>query len=462
MSIHNKVPPVNIFASKALVDQTWTRDIRLCVTEGMISEISVGAAPMPGDYRVDALLPALSNLHSHSFQRAMAGMTEFRTRGQDSFWTWRDLMYRFLDALTPDQVRAIAKLAFMEMLKAGYAAVGEFHYLHHQRDGSPYGDLAELSFQIMQAAQGTGIGLTHLPVLYSYGDVGAQPISAGQRRFFNDGDRFQRLVEDCRGAAREMPFDMQIGIAPHSLRATCPEDMEQVLQRNPDGPVHMHIAEQSKEVAGVIKVLGARPVEWLLENMQVDERWCLVHATHMTAAETKALAASGAVAGICPVTEANLGDGIFNGVSYVAGNGAFGVGTDSNINISLTDELRSLEYSQRLKHHQRNVLSGPIGSTGEAIYLNCAKGGAQALARNAGRISVGRLADLVAIDTNHPRLCTLKDSQLVDGWVFAANDQVVTDVWAAGRHMVKDGRHVDQDAIFAGYRTAMKAVTAKM
>lgn len=453
---------MHIFASKALVEHAWTHDVRVCVQDGVIVEVNAGAVPMPGDHKVDALLPAMSNLHSHSFQRAMAGMTEFRTQGQDSFWTWRDLMYRFLDALTPDQVRAIAQLAFMEMLKSGYAAVGEFHYLHHQSDGMPYGDLAEMSSQVMQAANSTGIGLTHLPVLYSYGDVGKQPISGGQRRFFNDVDRFQRMVGACQDAVRDMPFDTRVGIAPHSLRATCAEDLERVLQNNPHGPVHMHIAEQTKEVDSVSKVLGARPVEWLLHNAEIEDRWCLIHATHMTDAETTALAASGAVAGVCPVTEANLGDGIFNGVAYGKSGGALGVGTDSNINISLADELRTLEYAQRLKHQRRNVLAGVTGSTGEAIYLRSARGGAQALSRNAGRLSVGCLADLVAIDTTHPRLCTLVDTQLVDGWIFAASDRVVTDVWAAGRHMVKDGQHVNEAAILAEYRTAMTALMARL
>lgn len=453
---------VNIYASKALLDQTWAQSVRVCVENGVIAQVSTGVPPMPDDVRVDALLPAMANLHSHSFQRAMAGMTEFRTHGQDSFWTWRDLMYRFLDALTPDQVAAIAQLAFMEMLKAGYASVGEFHYLHHQSDGRPYDNPAELSAQIMRAAQTTGIGLTHLPVLYTYGDVGRKPITAGQKRFCNSVDQFEDLAETCRMAARDMPCDTRIGVAPHSLRATCAEDLTRVVEGHPDGPIHMHIAEQTKEVDSVCAALGARPVEWLMQNTRVDGRWCLIHATHMTPEETEALAQSGAVAGVCPVTEANLGDGIFHASAYAQAGGAMGVGTDSNINISLSDELRLLEYAQRLKHRRRNLLAGPDQSTGQSLYLQCAQGGAQALSRNAGQIAEGRLADLVAIDTMHPRLCALADTQLVDGWVFAANDQVVTDVWAAGRHMVKSGHHVDEIAILQDFRTVMDTLTATL
>ena len=462
MSIHNKVAPLDIFASKALVGETWAHDVRVRVRNGVIADVGVGVTAMVGDILTDALLPALSNLHSHSFQRAMAGMTEFRAHGQDSFWTWRDLMYRFVEHLTPDHVRAIARLAFMEMLTSGYAAVGEFHYLHHQNTGAPYDDLAELSLQIMQAAESTGIGLTHLPVLYTYGGVGQRPINAGQQRFYNDIDRFQRLVDDCQVAARDMPFDTQVGVAPHSLRATCLEDLNRVLEFASERPIHMHIAEQEREVADVLNSLGARPVEWLLNSVPVDHHWCLIHATHMTREETLALAASKAVAGLCPVTEANLGDGIFNGATYAKAGGVLGVGSDSNINISLADELRTLEYSQRLEHQQRNVLTTANGSTGQTMYLAAAKGGAQARGRKAGRSSVGCLADLVAIDTTHPRICALSPSQLIDGWVIAANDQVVTDVWAAGRHMVKDGRHVDEAAILADYRAAMTDLTATL
>lgn len=453
---------MKIFATRAYLDTGWATDVRLTVDGTTITDIAPNSTPQAGDTRVDTLLPALSNLHSHSFQRAMAGMTEFRSAGRESFWTWRDLMYRFLDHLTPDHIRAIAAQAFVEMQSAGYAAVGEFHYIHNAQGGAKYDDPAELSAQIMHAAKTTGIGLTHLPVLYTYGDVGATPLAGGQMRFGNSVEDFLTLWDRCKTLARDLPSDTTVGIAPHSLRATNPDDLAALLNHIQTGPVHMHIAEQTAEVDAVTATLGARPVDWLLQNADVNGRWCLIHATHMTEAETTQLAQSGAVAGLCPVTEANLGDGIFNGRDYLAKGGAFGLGTDSNVNISLTDELRTLEYSQRLHHRERNVLAPADGSTGTTLYTQAAQGGAQALARDAGTIAVGKLADLVAIDSSHPRLCGLRTNQLMDGLVFAANDSVVTDLWSAGRHRVQGGAHIAQDTTLAAYRAAMADLTKSL
>lgn len=453
---------MNIFASRAYLPGGWSTDVRLTLDGTTITVVTPNTLPMQGDIRVDTLLPALSNLHSHSFQRAMAGMTEFREQGRESFWTWRTLMYAFLDHLTPDHISAIAALAFMEMQKAGYAAVGEFHYIHNAAGGTKYDDPAELSSRIMAAASETGIGLTHLPVLYSYGDIGGKPLSGGQHRFGNSVESFATLVDRCKSIASDMPVDTAVGIAPHSLRATTPAELAQILGHTPDGPIHIHIAEQTAEVEAVQATLGARPVEWLLGNVDVNARWCLIHATHMTDTETTAMAQSGAIAGLCPVTEANLGDGIFNGKSYLNAGGAIGVGTDSNVNISLTEELRLFEYSQRLHHRERNVLAPEGGSTGTTLYTQAAKGGAKALARNSGEIAVGKLADLVAINSNDPRLCALPASQLIDGLVFAANDTVVTDVWSAGRHSVQGGQHIHEDAIVARYKHAIKGLTSRI
>ncbi len=444
-----------IFANRALLPTGWAENLRLEVESGRIARLTPDSAACDEDTRVDILLPALSNLHSHAFQRAMAGMTEYRLAGRDSFWTWRDLMYRFTGHLSPEQVQAIAALVYLEMQEAGYAAVGEFHYLHHQPDGTPYDRLAELSDRIMAAAAETGIGLTHLPVLYSYAGVGEKPLESGQRRFGNDVDRFCKLVEQARGALGDLPDDCRVGIAPHSLRATSPADLAQVIAAQGAGPIHIHIAEQPKEVAEVQAGLGARPVEWLLDNAPVDANWCLIHATHMTEAETCAMAGSGAVAGLCPVTEANLGDGPFNGPTYLIANGAFGVGSDSNVLISLTEELRTLEYSQRLRDLSRNVMVVGEGSVGRTLYCGAAEGGAQALGRDAGQIAEGKLADLVAVDGQNPALCALRPDQLLDGLVFAAKDHVVTDLWSAGRHRVQNGRHVARDQIISGYRAAM-------
>lgn len=449
---------MSVHAKTALIGAEWAADVRVQIENGRISGLTMGVAPQPDDVQIDILLPALANLHSHAFQRAMAGMTEVRAAGRESFWTWRTLMYRFLDRLTPDHIQAIAALVYMEMQEAGYASVGEFHYVHHQPGGAPYEHLSELSQRIFAAADQTGIGLTHLPVLYTYGGVDQQPLAGGQLRFGNQVDRFLDLVAECRASLPHA--DSGLGIAPHSLRATSPADLHQVLGQTPDGPVHIHISEQVKEVADVQAALGQRPVEWLLDNVDVNNRWCLIHATHMTEEETRAMAQSGAVAGLCPITEANLGDGIFNGATYLDNGGAFGVGSDSNVRISLPEELRLLEYSQRLRDRARTVLVPGEGSVGHTLYTGAARGGAQALARDAGEIAPGKLADLVALDRTHPALCTLRDDQLLDGLCFAAPDGLVTDLWSAGRHMVRGGRHVARDAILPAYRTAVADLLA--
>ncbi len=451
-----------IFATRALTANGLVKNLRLTIDGGYISTLTTQSTARDGDTRVDTLLPALSNLHSHAFQRAMAGMTEYRMAGRDSFWTWRDLMYRFTAHLNPEQVQAIAALVYLEMQEAGYAAVGEFHYLHHQPNGQPYDRLAELSDRIMAAAAETGIGLTHLPVLYSYAGVGEIPLEAGQKRFGNSVDRFCTLVEQSRTALRDLPGDYSIGIAPHSLRATCPRDLAEVVTAQGQGPVHIHISEQPKEVAEVQAGLGARPVEWLLDNAPVNHRWCLIHATHMTENETRNMAKSGAIAGLCPITEANLGDGAFNGPTYLEEGGAFGVGSDSNVLISLTEELRTLEYSQRLRDLSRNVMVVNEGSIGHTLYTGAASGGAQALGRNAGQIATGMLADLVAINSQDAALCALKPEQILDGLVFAAKDHIVTDVWSAGRHQVKSGRHVKRDQIQRHYRKAIAELMEKI
>jgi formimidoylglutamate deiminase len=462
MSIHKNEDLQMIFAKQAKLSTGWASNVRVTHADGRITDIAPNQTPDAHDTCVDTLLPALANLHSHSFQRAMAGMTEYRMAGKDSFWTWRDLMYRFTANLTPEHIEAIAAFVFLEMQEAGYASVGEFHYLHHQAGGTPYADLGELSGRIAAAAATTGIGLTHLPVLYTYGGAGRAPLQDGQARFCNSVDRFNDLVAKARDVVAHLPADCRVGIAPHSLRATSPDDLKAVLAAHTAGPVHIHIAEQPKEVADISAWLGARPVDWLLANAEVTTNWSLIHATHMTADETLKMAKSGAVAGLCPVTEANLGDGPFNGPSYLEAGGAFGVGSDSNVLISLTEELRTLEYSQRLRDVARNVMVVGEGSVGDTIYTGAAKGGAQALGRGAGEIAVGELADIVAIDGAAPSMCALRQDQILDGLVFAAKDDVVTDVWSAGRHAVQSGRHVKRDDIVAAYKLAMQSLMASL
>ncbi|TIO13820.1 MAG: formimidoylglutamate deiminase, partial [Mesorhizobium sp.] len=367
-----------IFAEQALLPDGWHSNIRIAVNDGRIATVETNATSRPGDEHHAILLPGMPNLHSHAFQRGMAGLAELRGPSADSFWSWREVMYRFALSMTPDQVEAVAAQLYVEMLEAGFSRVGEFHYLHHDCDGQPYANIAEIAERITAAAADTGIGLTLLPVFYAHSSFGGAAPNEGQRRFINDVDRFSRLVEKCRESVRTLNQGV-VGVAPHSLRAVTPEELENIATMVPGGPVHIHIAEQVKEVEDCLAWSGARPVEWLLANAKVDRRWCLIHATHMTETETAAMAKSGAIAGLCPITEANLGDGTFAAPLFKQHGGRFGVGSDSNVLIGLADELRQLEYSQRLAHRARNVLAVASGSTGRALFDAALDGGSAAL-----------------------------------------------------------------------------------
>ena len=440
-----------LWADQALTADGWQRGVRVEIaSDGRIDTVVPDAVDQ--GYRVGILLPAPVNLHSHAFQRAMAGLAERRGPDpRDSFWTWRRLMYRFLDRLGPEEIESIAAFVQMQMLEAGFAAVAEFHYVHHQPGGAPYDCLAELSHRIVAAASETGVGLTLLPVLYQHGGCGGKPLQYGQLRFGNPPDRFARLCEEAGAAVHALAGDARAGVAVHSLRAVDPQGLAFAAALAPQAPLHIHAAEQSAEVEEVEACLGARPVEWLLANVGVDERWCLVHATHMTSHETAALAGSGAVAGLCPITEASLGDGIFDGARYQMQGGTFGVGSDSNIRISLAEELRMLEYSQRLRDRARAVLARPGRSTGRTLFDAATRGGARAAMRDAGVLVPGRLADLVALDGEAADLAEKQGDALLDSFIFAGGDRMVTDLWSAGRHMVKDGRHVRHDEITRRY-----------
>ncbi|WP_226699366.1 formimidoylglutamate deiminase [Qipengyuania gaetbuli] len=393
---------------------------------------------------VGTLVPGLANLHTHSFQRAMAGLAERRgPSGTDDFWTWRQVMYRFLEVLSPEDIEAIAALVQVEMAEAGYTASAEFHYVHHRPGGARYDDPAQTSLGIFAAANETGIGLTHLPVLYTHGGLDRRPLNQGQSRFGCDIAQFEALYARIADAATGMPSDFRLGVAPHSLRAVDREGLDSCLALCPTGPVHIHAAEQVKEVEEVEQFLGARPVRWLLDSMPVDERWCLIHATHVDDGEVRDLAASGAVAGLCPTTEANLGDGIFPARDYLQHGGRFGLGSDSNIRLSVTEELRMLEVSQRLLHRQRTVLaSDEVRSNGRNLLERAASGGAQAIGRPAGAIEAGRLADLVALRDDIPFLDWADADTRLDSWIFGAEERAVSDVWSAGRHIVTGGQHI--------------------
>ncbi|QYK42165.1 MAG: formimidoylglutamate deiminase [Paracoccaceae bacterium] len=450
-----------IWAAQALLADGWAEDVTVTIDDGRIAGVQTGTTAPADARRVDVLLPAPTNLHSHAFQRAMAGLTERRGPDpRDSFWTWRQLMYRFLDQLTPDDVQAITAFVQMEMLEAGFAAVAEFHYLHHQPGGMPHDDLAEMSARIAAAAADTGIGLTLLPVLYEYGGCDRRALGPGQVRFGNDPDRFAALLEAAAHALAPLPGDTVLGVAPHSLRAVTEEGLRAAIAMRPGAPLHMHLAEQIAEVEEVLAHRGARPVEWLLANAPVDPRWCLIHCTQMERPETLGLAATGAVAGLCPITESSLGDGIFDGVAWLGAQGRWGIGSDSNIRISLAEELRTLDYSQRLRDRSRAALATAGESTGRVLYQGAARGGAQAAGRDAGVIAKGKLADLLALDGAGPDLAGRRGDVVLDSYVFAGDDRLVSDVWSAGRHLVSGGRHARHAAITRAYVATVSRLRA--
>lgn len=445
---------LTLHARSALLRDGWADGVRITVSEGRIAAIETGVGPQAGDERAEILVPAIANLHSHAFQRAMAGLAERRGPGADSFWSWREVMYRFALRMTPEQLEAVAALLYVEMLEAGFGRVGEFHYLHHAPDGSAYDDVAELAARIAAASHAAGIGLTLLPVFYNRSGFGGTAPVEGQRRFVNSPDRFARLVEASRKAVNGLEGAV-VGIAPHSLRAATPDELTAILPLAGGGPVHIHVAEQQREVADCLAWSGARPVEWLLGHAPVDRNWCLIHATHMEDSEIRGMLASGAIAGLCPITEANLGDGIFS-AKFLEGGGAWGVGSDSNIEISLAGELRQLEYSQRLALQARNVLAAPGGSTGAALFNRALEGGARALGVSHG-IAVDLEADLVALNTE-AALHVTQDG-LLDHWIFAGRIGIDR-VWVRGRLLVEDGRHIAREGIEARFHEAVAALSA--
>ena len=446
--------------TEALLPAGWVRDVRVKLADGRFTSIVPNTPPQPGDQRHAVALPGLPNLHSHAFQRGMAGMAERRGSSTDSFWTWREAMYHFLDRMSPDDVRAVAAMAYAEMLESGFTRVGEFHYLHHDPKGAAYaGSGAAMAEAAAEAARETGLAMTLLPVFYAHADFGGAPPKPGQRRFICDLDGFARLHEACGTAIADLP-DAVLGLAPHSLRAVTAEELSALLAAHPTGPVHIHAAEQTGEVEASIRFSGQRPVEWLLNNAPLDSRWCLIHATHTTEAEASGMAARGVVAGLCPVTEANLGDGIFPMVHYREQGGRFGLGTDSNVLIDAAEELRWIEYVQRLAHRHRNLLAaGQDASTGGDVYRGALAGGSQALGAEAG-LAEGLAADFVTLDAAHPALVGAAGDGWLDRWVFAARGGAVDGVWRAGQQVVSGGRHVARDGIAARYRDTLARLLA--
>ena len=448
-----------ILADKILTSSGWQENIIVEINaDGHIGKLRTDTKEY--DHHVGCLLPAPVNAHSHSFQRAMSGLTEYRgPNPKDSFWTWRKLMFKFLKQLDPDIVEAVAAFVQMEMLEAGFSTNVEFHYLHHSESGRPYDDIAEMSQRIISAANQSGIGLTLLPVFYQYGGCDLRALEDGQIRFGNNLDQFQTLFQRVSKILETSSPDTFLGLAPHSLRAVDPKDLIELVNIAEKKPIHMHLAEQVAEVDEVKEFLGARPVEWVMENLDISNQWCMIHCTQMEPHEVKKLAKTQAVAGLCPITESSLGDGIFEGANWMSNNGNIAIGSDSNVRISLSEELRTLEYSQRLRDRSRAVLANSHQSTGRRLFEGICKGGAQAAGRKTGLIKEGYLADLLALDTNHVDLERHKEDTLLDSYIFSGDDRMISDVWSAGRHLVKDGEHISRTEITRAYKKATKKLT---
>jgi formimidoylglutamate deiminase len=428
----------SVYARDCLLADGWHTDVRLEIAGGIIVAIAHGPA-QPGDGLLSVVIPGMPNVHSHAFQRAMAGLAENPAQGVTTFWHWRETMYRFVSQITPDDLLAISAMAYVEMLESGFTRVGEFNYLHHNVDGRPFDDTATMSRAVMAAAQEVDMALTLLPVLYRRGGFDKTTVEGVQRRFVLGVDEFAHLVEDLRACAYGSPETL-VGVAPHSLRAVSLEDISAILALG--GPYHIHVAEQEKEVAECLAATGLRPVDLLLNNVPIDSRWCLVHATHMTEAEARAAAVTGAIAGLCPVTEANLGDGVFNARPWRKSQGRYGIGSDSNVLIDATEELRMLDYSLRLTERSRQGFG--------VDWADAVTGGSVALGAPTG-LQVGVAADFLVLDDKHPTLIGRSPEDMVRALIFSAGRSAITSVWRRGERIVENGRHRDRSTVEGRY-----------
>jgi len=455
-----------VFAQTALLPTGWADNVLISMDDdGWITAVQPDSDMPQGAVQANgAVLPGMPNTHSHAFQRAMAGLTERVTGENDSFWTWRDMMYRFAGRISPDDLEVIATRLYIEMLKSGYTNVAEFHYLHHQPDGKPYDDRALTSRVLIEAALAVGIGITHLPVLYAHSGFNGAAPHAEQKRFLNTVDDISGIVATL-AASYAQSGQTRIGLAHHSLRAVTPEMLtqatENLMAADKNAPIHIHIAEQQAEIDACREWSGKSPVSWLLDNAAVNKNWCLIHATHMDEVETKALAKSGAVAGLCPTTEANLGDGLFPLTDYLEAGGKISIGSDSHISVSMREELRWLEYGQRLFYRARAVtrIAGSA-SSGAALYNRCLDGGAQAAGRKIGKIETGCRADFIVLDGDTPDLAGKSGDNILDVLIFAANANPVRDVFCGGKQVVKDGHHAAEETADTAYRKVLEKLLA--
>ncbi len=466
---------IKLYAENILLADGWAEKQTITIENGLISAIDAGyidGAEIAGG----EVIPGMVNCHSHAFQRAFAGFSEQGSEGQDSFWTWRKIMYQFLAQLTEQDAKVIAKQLYIEMLKMGYTRVAEFHYLHHDIDGSNYHNeqvsetrsanngLSTMAEAIFQAAQESGIGLTMLPVLYQFSGFGAQAANDGQKRFINSTTQFNQLVSDCFELS-ERYLNTNVGIAPHSLRAVDKTSLSEAVQHvrslDAKAPIQIHISEQQKEVDDCLAHYGKRPVQWLLDNANVDKYWCLIHATHLDESERKGIITSQAIAGICPTTEANLGDGIFPTTEFLAEQGTFAIGSDSHISVNPIEELRWLEYAQRLIKQQRAILaSNEQASVGQNLWQRAAQGGAQSTNTNSGSLALGKQADLLVLDGNKTKLFAHDNKHLLDSVIFASQQSPVADVMVNGRWAVRAYAHKDESVSADNFATLLARLSS--
>ncbi len=461
------------FCRHALLPHGWQENVRLVVAkDGTFATVESHPRPSSQACRLGIVVPGMANVHSHAFQRAMAGMTEQAGPVDDTFWTWRERMYQLVDLLDVDDVGVIARWLNVELLTRGYTSLGEFHYLHHQPGGAPYAKTSEMSEAVIEAALATGMRLTHLPTLYAYAGFDNKPLArSGPLRFANSVEKLLDICESL--VSRYADQDrIKIGCAAHSLRAVSHEQLTLLEdcwlhsanfdKTNVARRLHLHIAEQPAEVSACKAVKGLPPVEWLAQHFDMDDRWCLIHATHVSDHEVSLIAERRAVVGLCPTTEANLGDGIFPLRRFHEHHGRWGIGSDSHVCVSPADELRLLEYGQRLMHKRRNVLAAAGEFTAVVLYAKAARQGAAALDQRTGEIAVGYCADLVELDDRHPLLAGRSPDQVVSTHVFGGTGSGVRSVFVGGERLVHDGVHRDQEASAAAFAACLRRLARQM
>ena len=457
------MPQQTYFIKKALLSQGWAKNVRLGVDDkGLIVSLQTNVLAEQNDHRLGLVIPGLVNCHSHAFQRAMAGLTEYQVSPTDTFWSWRKTMYRFANLVSPEDLQDIASYLYLEMIKQGYTSVAEFHYVHHQPNGKPYSSVSQLSQSVINAANIAGINLTLLPVLYMNAGFGDQALLDDQKRFGNSVDSYLALHDE---ATRYCSHQSQhsLGMALHSLRAVPASSMTEVISHFKDRahscPIHIHIAEQTQEVEQSIKALGKRPVEWLLDKYDIDKQWCLIHATHMTPKETAQVAKSGATVVICPTTEANLGDGLFPLRQYLDDGGQIAIGSDGNTCTNPMEELRWLEYGQRLLSRTRNVASDDRERhTGTNLYRHCLEGGARSIGQKPGALTLGGRADLIVLDDNSADLANIAADSILDVLIFGTSQSLIKDVMVNGTWKITHYHHADEERIKNTFISATKAL----